>query len=336
MYSPFSSIGVIGGGAWGTALAQVYAAAGRDTVIWAREAEVIESINTAHENIPFLPGVKLSPALKATADMADIITKDIILLVSPAQFVRATLEGIKDQIKPGQPIVICAKGIEIASGELLSAIAQSICPQALIAVLTGPTFAAEIVRGLPAAVTLAAENKKDAVALQNALGLPTFRPYATTDMPGTQLGGAIKNVIAIACGITAGLKLGESARSALMTRGLAETARLAEAMGGRRETLLGLCGIGDLTLTCSSMQSRNFSLGAALGEGKTMGEILGARTAVTEGVYTARAAAALAEKFKIDMPVCQTMALIVDEKISIPEAMNMILNRPFNAEAGDE
>jgi glycerol-3-phosphate dehydrogenase (NAD(P)+) len=332
----FSSIGVIGGGAWGTALAQIYAQAGRNTLIWAREIEVVESINSAHENKPFLSGHLLSKSLKATDNLKKIAQQDILLLVSPAQFLRASLESLQDFIRPDQPIVICAKGIEISSGELLSDIAEKMLPRALIAVLTGPTFAAEIVRGLPAAVTIAARSKEQGKILQDALGLPSFRPYATTDMAGTQLGGALKNVIAIACGIAQGRGLGDSARAALMTRGLAEIARLAECMGGRRETLLGLCGIGDLTLTCSSMQSRNFSLGAALGAGQTLDDILGARKAVTEGVYTARAAAALAEKYKVDMPICQAIAAIVDEKISIDQAMDNIMHRPFNAEIGDE
>lgn len=325
-----NAIGVIGGGAWGTALAQVYARAGRETLLWAREAEVVDSINTTHENTPFLPGVKLSPALKATGDLAAMKGLQTLLLVTPAQHLRSSLKALKPYLHAGQNLVICAKGIEIASLRLLSDIAAEIAPNAHISILTGPTFAREIAMGLPAAVTLAAE--KNGEALQNDLGTPDFRPYLTTDIIGAQVGAAIKNVIAIACGMAHGKGLGESGRAALLTRGLAEMARLAEGLGGRRETLLGLCGVGDLTLTANSMQSRNFSLGAALGEGKTLEEVLATRTAVTEGVHTADAALKLARAHNLDMPITAAVYACLHEGVPVSSVMKDLMARPLGKE----
>lgn len=326
------SIGVIGAGAWGTALAQVLANDGRDVLIWAREPEVVESINNSNENTMFLAGIPLDKGLKATANIEDTIECDIVLVVTPAQHVRATLEGLKDKIKEGQPIVICSKGVELGSGLLLSQVAEQVVPHAGIAILTGPTFASEVARILPTAVTIAAKDKALGQKLQDALGVKHFRPYVTTDVVGAQLGGAIKNVIAIACGIVYGKKLGDSARAALLTRGVAEIARLAAAMGAQKSTLLGMCGIGDLMLTCSSMQSRNFSLGAALGEGKTMEEILGQRNAVTEGVHTAKSALELAKNYAVDMPITEAVNKCLNEGVPIDEAIEEMLNRPFKYE----
>ncbi|MFP4313973.1 MAG: NAD(P)H-dependent glycerol-3-phosphate dehydrogenase [Alphaproteobacteria bacterium] len=326
------SIGVIGGGAWGTALAQVLASHGRNTLIWAREGEVVEAINTKHENTVFLPGIPLDPSLKASGDLQEVAGCDILLLVTPAQYVRSTIDSIKDKLVEGKPLVICSKGIELESGLLMSQVAEQVCPDAVIAVLTGPTFASEIAKGLPGAATIAAKDKDVAQELQDVIGVPGFRPYTTTDIIGTQLGGAIKNVIAIACGVVHGRKLGESARAALQTRGIAEIARLGVAMGAKRETLLGMCGIGDLTLTCSSMQSRNFSLGAALGEGKTLQEILGSRNAVTEGVHTVRSTLSLAKKHAVDMPISEAVAHLLDDGYSVDDAIEEMLNRPFGYE----
>lgn len=326
-------IGIIGGGAWGTALAQVYARAGRETLLWAREAEVVSSINSAHENTPFLPGAALSPALKATGDLADFKGFDILLLVPPAQHFRASLASLKPYLHKGQHLVICAKGIEISSGRLLSDIAADIAPECIISVLTGPTFAREIALGCPAAVTLATADKTAGEALQKTLGTTDFRPYLTQDVIGTQVGGAIKNVIAIACGMAHGKGLGESARAALLTRGLIEMARLAQALGGETETLMGLCGVGDLTLTANSMQSRNFSMGAALGEGKTMDEVLASRSAVTEGVYTAEAALKLADTLHIEMPITKAVYLCLHGQTNVGEAMRSLMTRPLKTES---
>lgn len=326
------SIGVIGGGAWGTALAQMLASNGRKTIIWARESEVVDSINNTHENSVFLAGVPLDKSLKATTDLQEAASSDILLLVTPAQFVRSTCEAIKPKLEEGKPLVICAKGIELDTGLLLSQVVEQVVPTAVIAVMTGPTFASEIARGLPGSATIASSDKDVAQELQDVIGVPRFRPYTTTDIIGTQLGGAIKNVIAIACGVVHGRNLGESARAALVTRGVAEIARLGVAMGANRETLLGMCGIGDLMLTCSSMQSRNFSLGAALGQGKSLQEILGSRKEVTEGVHTVRSTLSLAKKHAVDMPISESVAHLLDDGYSVDDAIEEMLNRPFRYE----
>jgi glycerol-3-phosphate dehydrogenase (NAD(P)+) len=332
-------IGVIGGGAWGTALAQVLSSGGRDVLLWAREEEIVSGINKSHENSVFLPGVKLDEKLKATGDLKDIATREILLLVTPTQFLRATLQALPPLIPPasggvwgGGALVLCCKGVELGTGLLPSQIAHEILPNAPIIILTGPTFAAEIAQGLPAAVTLAADDIAFAKKIQAALGVQNFRPYVSHDMIGAQLGAAIKNVVAIACGMIHGRKFGESARAALISRGLAEIARLTEAMGGKKETLMGLCGLGDLTLTCSSLQSRNFSLGAAMGEGKSADEILGPRKAVTEGVYTAKAALDLARRHNIEMPITQAVHKCVNEGVSVDVVIKELLNRPLGTE----
>lgn len=322
-------IGVLGAGAWGTALAQVLAAGGRDTLIWAREPDVVAAINVKHENPVFLPGIKLSKNLKAAESIHDAAACDIVLLVTPAQHMRTTLQTIKDDLKDNTILVICSKGIELDTGKLLSDVTKEELPSANIAVLTGPTFAREIAAGMPGAVTLGVEDKDIGTTLQSALGVKGFRPYVSEDIIGVQLGGAIKNVIAIACGIVHGRQMGDSARAALLTRGVAEIARLGIAKGAKKETLLGMCGIGDLMLTCSSMQSRNFSLGSALGEGKTMEEVLGSRNAVTEGVHTAQSTLALAKRHAVDMPITEAVNECLSGAKTIDEAIEDMLNRPF-------
>lgn len=325
------TIGIIGGGAWGTALAQVLASGGKDVTLWAREEEVVSSINEKHENAVFLPGIPLEKNLKATGDLTAAAQNDILLLVTPTQHLRATLQGAAEKLR-SKPLVICCKGIELDTGLLPSQIAESAAPGARIAVLTGPTFAAESARGLPFAVTIAAGDIGFAQEMQEALATRMLRLYASTDLIGAQLGAALKNVIAIACGITQGKRLGENARAAVISRGLAEIARLAEAMGGRRETLMGLCGVGDLTLTCASMQSRNFSLGYAMGEGKSVDEILGPRKSVTEGVYTAKAALELAKKYYVELPIIEVVSECVNAGLSVDMAIERLLNRPSKEE----
>lgn len=324
------TIGVIGGGAWGTALAQVQALAGRDVILWAREQAVVNTINNEGENTAFLPGVELHRNVRATTDLAEACAPDVLLLVVPAQYLRNTLKSAGDL--DGKTLVLCGKGIEIETGELLSEIVREVSPKSKIAILTGPSFAKEIALGLPAAITIAADDIGTARELSALLGSKTFRPYASSDVIGAEVGGAVKNVLAIACGIIAGKKWGDSARAALLTRGLGEMMRLALALGGKRETLMGMCGLGDLVLTATSMQSRNFSLGYALGEGKTLEEILSARTAVTEGVYTARAVMKLVQKLKIDLPVMTAIYGILHEGKKVDDAINDLLSRPF----GDE
>lgn len=323
------TIGVIGAGAWGTALAQMLSSEGRDVMLWAREADVVKDINEHHENTEYLPSVELHENLTASTSLEEVAQRDVLLIVTPAQHLRSTLNEIKDQYREDQVIVICAKGIELESGLLLSQVAQDVIPNAKIAVMTGPTFASEVARGLPAAVTIGVKDAELGAELQEVLGGKRFRPYVTEDIVGVQLGGAIKNVIAIACGVVYGRQLGESARAALLTRGVAEIARLGVAMGAKKQTLLGMCGIGDLMLTASSMQSRNFSLGSALGEGKSMESILGQRNAVTEGVHTAKATLDLAKQNAVDMPITEAVYKCLHEGLSIEDAIEDMLNRPF-------
>ena len=323
------SIGVIGGGAWGTALAQVFQSAGKNVVLWAREPEVVNAINTIHENTAFLKGLKLDPKLQATENLKRVCAQDILLIVTPAQHVRATLEVMKPYISPNTIIVICAKGIELQSGKMLSDVCAETLPSQPFAVLTGPTFAAEIAAGLPCSVTIASPNHATGKSLQEQLGTKTFRPYITTDIIGTQLGSALKNVIAIACGIIEGKGFGESARAALLTRGLAEMARLTKAAGGREDTLMGMCGVGDLVLTASSMKSRNFSFGVGLGQGQSMEDILKTRSAVTEGIHTAQATLSLAKSLNVNMPITEAVYACLHSGQNINEAVRELLNRPF-------
>lgn len=325
-------IGIIGAGAWGTALAQSLAESGREVLMWAREPEVVEAINEQHENTVFLSGIPLNKNIRATGSMSNIADCDMLLIVTPAQYMRHSLSALKGEIAEGKPVVICSKGIEIETGYLMSQVAEEEVPNATIAILTGPTFASEIARGLPSAVTIAAHDKDVAQEIREGLASKTLRPYITDDVLGAQIGGAVKNVVAIACGVLYGRELGESAKAALLTRGLAEMGRLASAMGARKETLMGMCGVGDLMLTASSMQSRNFSLGVALGEGKTIDEIMGERKAVTEGVYTAKALVKMARRQAVDMPICEAVNACVNEAVPIEEAIEMLLDRPLRPE----
>lgn len=325
-------IGIIGAGAWGTALAQVYATAGNDVTLWAREPEVVAAINEQHENTVFLPGIKLHEKIVATGDLKVAAKVDIVLIVTPAQHVRGTLSSLKDIVKKRTPVVICAKGLETGTGKMLSDVAYEEAPEMKVAVLTGPTFAPEIARGLPSAVTIAAKNKKSAEKIRDALASKTLRPYVSTDMTGVQIAGAVKNVIAIAGGIVAGKGLGDSARAALITRGLAEMARLGAALGAKKETFMGMCGVGDLVLTASSMQSRNYSLGFELGKGRTVDEVLGARKSVTEGVHTAKAVMVMATNYNVDMPISAAVNACLNENASIDNAIAALLERPLRDE----
>jgi len=326
-------IGIIGGGAWGTALALTARRAGRDVVLWAREAEVAAAINRDHVNGIFLPGVALDPAIRATTELAEAARgADALLLVAPAQHLRALAEALARDGAGALPAVICAKGIEEKSGALLSEAVAAALPEAPLAVLSGPTFAGEVARGLPTAVTLATAEAKLGRRLIAALGTRSFRPYLAEDVVGAQIGGAIKNVLAIACGIVMGRGLGDNARAAIVTRGLAEMVRLALAKGGKPETLMGLSGLGDLVLTCTGLQSRNHSLGVALGEGRALGEILAERRSVAEGVSSAAAAAALAGRLGIDMPITAAVDAILHRGAAVDAAIAALLARPFKSE----
>lgn len=326
------SIGVIGGGAWGTALAQTLRLAGREVLMWAREGDVVADINERHVNSLFLPGVPLDEGLRATERLADIARCDVILMVAPAQHVRAIAAEMHSAMHAGQPLVVCAKGIEQASGKLMGEVIAEAAPEATLAVLSGPSFAADVARGLPTALTIACRNEELGRTLAERLGYRQLRLYWSSDTTGVELGGAVKNVLAIAAGIVDGKRLGASAHAALVTRGFAELRRFGEAFGARTETLMGLSGLGDLVLTCGSPQSRNMSLGRALGEGKSLADILGHRRAVTEGVYTAAAVVRLAGAKGIEMPIAEAVNDIVEGRASVDEAIQRLMQRPFKAE----
>ncbi len=326
-------ISIIGAGAWGTALAAVARRAGLEVTLRALETDVADAINTKHENTLYLPGVTLDPAIRATTDLAEATSgAEALILAAPAQFLRSVLESLKDGLEPGVPLIICAKGIEQDTGALMSEVSEDVLPGAPVAILSGPTFAAEVARDLPAAVTLAADDEEMAARLSDALGNNHFRIYRSDDVIGAQIGGAVKNVLAIGCGIVEGRGLGDNARAALITRGLAEIVRLGTAKGAKTETLMGLCGIGDLVLTCNAMQSRNFSLGVALGQGEALADILDARTSVTEGVFSAASVTELSRRLKVDMPICLAMDGILNHFADIDATIEGLLSRPTGVE----
>ena len=326
-------IAIIGAGAWGTALAAASQRAGRDVLIWALETEVADAINKKHENSVYLPGINLDAGIAATSDLSAALDVDAVLMVAPAQFVRAMCEKAKANWKPGTPIVICAKGVEKGTNRLMSDIAREILgADAPVAVLSGPTFAAEVAKGLPTAVTLACEDEGLGQSLIAALSSRTFRLYLAPDVIGAQLGGAVKNVLAIACGIVEGKGMGDNARAALITRGIAEIARLGQVMGANPKTLMGLSGLGDLTLTCNAMQSRNFSLGHELGRGRKLKDILAERKAVTEGVHSAESVCDLALANQVDMPICQAVHAVLNVEADLDSIIHGLLDRPLNVE----
>lgn len=327
------SFAIIGAGAWGTALAVALWRAGRDVTLWAHRAQVAAAINKERENRFYLPGVQLDPAIKATHELADAVGgADALLLVIPAQHLRAVGTQLQAQLSSKIPVVICAKGIEQTTGALMTEVAVEVLPDHPLAVLSGPSFAADVARDLPAAVTLAASDQALAEELAASIGSRNFRPYLSNDPTGVEIGGAVKNVIAIACGIVTGRKLGDSARAALITRGLAEVVRLGRKKGGRAETLMGLSGLGDLTLTCTSTLSRNYTLGIALGEGQKLSAILAERQSVAEGVFTAAAIAALAKRLDIDMPICLAVDAILNQDARIDTVIEELLTRPLKVE----
>ena len=327
------SVGIVGAGAWGTALAVTSRRAGRDVLIWAYEPETLAGINQNHRNETYLPGVKLDRAIEATARLNEVANCDLLLMATPAQHVRKIAGEIAPYLKPEQPLVLCSKGIEQTTGKLISQVVEEVVPRPQIAVLSGPSFAAEVARGLPAAVTLATGEETLGRALAYALSHPPFRCYWSDDVIGAEIGGAVKNVYAIAAGIVAGKKFGASAHAALVTRSFAEMVRFGATLGARRETLMGLSGLGDLVLTCGSPQSRNMSLGIELGKGKSLEEVLGKRIAVTEGVYTASALVEMAAARGIDMPIAQAVHAVISGLATVDEAIEALLSRPLRAEA---
>ncbi|MWV28581.1 NAD(P)H-dependent glycerol-3-phosphate dehydrogenase [Aurantiacibacter rhizosphaerae] len=328
-------IGVVGAGAWGTALAQMLASDGRDVLLWALDDGLAEAINETRCNGLYLPSADLAPSIRATHDLSDMEACDILLLVTPAQHLGSVLSKMGSF---PQDLVLCSKGIEQSSGRMMNDVAQEAAPDAQIAVLSGPTFAHEVAEGLPAAVTLACGGGDTQwERLAPAIARPNFRPYYSDDVTGAEIGGAVKNVLAIACGVVDGLGLGQNARNALITRGFAEMLRFGVALGGKPETLNGLCGLGDLVLTCSSTSSRNFSLGKALGEGMSAAEALSDKRTVAEGAHTAPVLRELAQRHAISMPITDAVNALLNGEAA-RDVVQGLLARPLKAEghrAGD-
>ncbi|HQU69802.1 MAG TPA: NAD(P)H-dependent glycerol-3-phosphate dehydrogenase [Albidovulum sp.] len=320
------SIGVIGSGAFGSALAVALAIGGNRVTLWSRDTETARTLRQTRENARYLPGVKLPDAVSVTAEMVDLAAHGTVLLAMPMQQMSQALNAWGGRLD-GRVLVSCAKGIDLATGLGGAEIIRRACPAAIPALLTGPSFAADIARGLPTALTLACADRHQGEALQAALSTPVLRLYLTDDIAGAELGGALKNVIAIAAGVVIGAGLGDSARAALITRGFAEMQRLATACGAQRDTLAGLSGLGDLILTCTSEQSRNFRFGRALGLGEAFDPAV-----TVEGAATAAAAVALARRHGVELPVSEMVAALVARKIDVPEAMDLLLNRPLKRE----
>ena len=323
-------LAVIGGGAWGTALAQVAAAGGRETLLWAIEDDVVAAINKIHENPVYLKGIKLSKSIRATSNFSDLSNVDAWLVVTPAQHMRAVLSRSPC---PNMPLILCSKGIEDSSGKMLHQVARDVCPTSPVAVLSGPTFAHEVAAGLPTAVTLACDDLALAEQLRDRIALPMFRTYLTDDVAGAEVGGAVKNVLAIACGVVEGRGLGQNARAALIARGFAEMTRFGLAMGARRETLAGLSGLGDLVLTCSSTSSRNFSLGKAIGEGRDAASLMEDRRTVAEGAFTAPVLKRVADAAGVDMPIVAAVDALLKGQASVEKVLEALMARPPRAEA---
>jgi glycerol-3-phosphate dehydrogenase (NAD(P)+) len=326
-------LAVIGGGAWGSALAAVAARAGAGTVLWARDPNIVAAINQLHENPLFLPGIALDQAIAATGDAAAAIAgADAVLIVVPAQFLRGALTMLAPLMPAGMPLLLCAKGIETGSLMTMSEVAGESVPEAPVAILSGPSFAGEVARGLPTAVTIASRDPALARAFVAALGSARFRPYLSPDPVGAEIGGAVKNVMAIACGIIEGRGLGDNARAALITRGLAEMIRLGLAKGAEADTFRGLSGLGDLVLTCTAGQSRNYALGLALGRGRSLAEALIGQRSVVEGIATAEAVAGLAARLGIELPITEAVDGVLHRGMAIDMMIEALLSRPYRSE----
>ena len=324
----FDSIAVIGAGAWGTALALTCARAGRTVTLWEHDAANAENLKKKRESL-FLPGVRIDDSIHLAADLADAARAQALLLVVPAQAARSTAAALLPLLAAGTPVVVCAKGIERGTKRFMTEVIAECAPTAEPAILSGPSFAIDVARGLPTAVTLAARDSKLAAELAQAIGSASFRPYHATDVRGVEIGGSAKNVLAIAAGVVAGRELGASAAAALITRGFAELARFGRAYGAKAETMMGLSGLGDLLLTCSSLQSRNFSFGMSLGRGQKPNEIHGG---LAEGVFTAPVLLEMARDRGVEMPICAAVAALLAEKLSVSEAIESLLTRPLRAE----
>ena len=328
-----TTVGVVGAGAWGTALAQVLASDGREVLLWAREPEVAASIRGERRNALFLDGQELAPSIVPTNDLAEIAGLPVLLLVTPAQHLGAILGTLAPHA--GTDLVLCSKGIEAGTRRQMAEVARDAAPDNALAVLSGPTFAHEVAAGLPTAVTLACSGG-DAQwrRLAPVVARPAFRPYYSDDVTGAEIGGAVKNVLAIACGVVEGLRLGQNARAALIARGYSEMLRFGAAMGARAETLAGLSGLGDLVLTCSSTASRNFSLGKALGEGMSAAEALSGKLSVAEGAHTAPVLGAMARDMGLELPIVDAVCTLLDGSAPAQEVVAGLLARPLRAEQG--
>ncbi len=319
-------LGIAGAGAWGTALACAARRAGTDVLLWAHEPETVAAINDTHENPVFLPRVALDPTIAATTDLAGLAICDAILLVAPSAHLAAVATNLARTLSAATPVCVCTKGIEAESGRLMTQVAAAALGRIDLAALSGPSFAAEVARGLPTAVTIAGPaGAVDLIA--GALAGPTFRLYRSDDVVGVEIGGAVKNVVATACGIAAGRGLGLNARAALISRGLAEMVRLGEAAGGRRDTLMGLAGLGDLVLTCTGELSRNYTFGQGLGRGDAAGALLADRASVVEGAVTAPAVVALARRLDVDMPIVEAVNAVLAGRLALDDAIGGLLAR---------
>jgi len=327
-----SSIGVIGAGAWGTALAVSFARNGRQTALWGRNHQDLVDLAARSENARYLPGVRLLALPHVTRDLSSVMSSGVIVLAVPAQEIRTLAPLMALRARANQPVVICAKGIERGTGKMMTEVVSEFMPDVIPAVLSGPTFAREVAQGLPTAVTLACRDMDMATLLAGLFSGNVLRAYATSDVTGVELCGAVKNVLAIACGIAAGRNLGENARAALITRGMAELRRLVVAMGGQADTLLGLAGVGDITLTCSSPQSRNFSLGLMLGQGQTIDEIEANPHKLAEGRFTASAVLQRAQEVSVDLPICAAVDAVLNQGAAIDTTIASILARPLKPE----
>ena len=326
-------ISVLGAGAWGTALANIAANNGKKVTLWVRENELIDDIRSKRRNTLFLPNIELNENIVPTNDLSQaVLNTEAVLMVIPAQYLRSTCRALRSIWPEGLPAVICAKGIEQGTGALLSEMLAEELPQAQIAVLSGPTFAEEVAENKPTALTLACRNETLGKELVETLGTSTFRPYYSSDLISVQIGGAVKNVMAIAAGVVAGKKAGDNARAALITRGLAEISRLAVALGGQAQTLMGLSGLGDLVLTANSVQSRNYSVGLELGKGHSLSDILADKHTVAEGVFTAKAVLERASKVGVEMPICEGLMKVLNGEASVDVVIQLLMTRPFKTE----
>ena len=328
----YTNISIIGAGAWGTALAEVISRQGNQVNLWAREDDVVKSINTLNENTLYLPNVKLSELIVAQNNLDNVINCDLLLMVTPSQFMRSVLEEIKDNLNDSIPVVLCSKGIETKTLSLMNEITESIIPKNPLAILSGPSFAIDVVNNKPTAVTLACKDLSIGKNIADSISLPTFRPYLSEDVVGAQIGGATKNVIAIAAGVVEGQNLGDSARAATIARGFSEINRLAVALGGQEETLSGLSGMGDLLLTCNSITSRNFSLGIKLGKGLSAEEATDGLSSIAEGMYSAKAIDKLSKKLGVEMPITNAVNDLIERKRSLDEIIDDLLSRPIRRE----